>query len=127
MAKHIFRRTMKLIDASENKGKSIFNNHNCSYHQTNMKFTLLMTSGSVASTLSSAPSDSQYFNLLPPTSTAITLRPIALAYWMARWPRPPPAPIIVTKSPGVASVSFKALYDVTPAHSPAVKVRKEIN
>ena len=42
---------------------------------------------------------------------------MAFAYCMARWPRPPPAPMIVTKSPGLLSVSFNALYDVKPAHN----------
>ena len=34
--------------------------------------------------------------------------------------------MIVTKSPGLASVSFKALYDVTPAHNIAVGGEKEM-
>mmetsp|Transcript_10430 Transcript_10430/g.27355 ORF Transcript_10430/g.27355 Transcript_10430/m.27355 type:complete len:225 (+) Transcript_10430:651-1325(+) len=69
----------------------------------------------VKSTNANAPSDSHSSFFLSPPSTAITFIPIATAYCTARCPSPPPAPTITTVSPGFTSVSFSALYVVTPA------------
>ena len=68
------------------------------------------------STKDSAPSCSVHiFFFSAPVSIAMARRPIALAYWHASEPRPPPAPTIATNWPGFAPDSFKPLYTVIPA------------
>src|SRR5208282_2019704 len=47
--------------------------------------------------------------LFRPQSTAATCSPIALAYWIATWPNPPPAPEITSHSPGRVLVSLSPL------------------
>lgn len=51
-----------------------------------------------------------------PASMAMIRSPMALAYWQAREPNPPPAPTMATVCPGRAPDSFKPLYTVIPAH-----------